>query len=199
MKKTITGLLAILGFLTLFSSISSANEGSIAFVGARIIDGTIADPIEDGVVVITDGRIRTVGPRSAVTVPDGTQIIDVAGKTIMPGLINAHGHVGGTLGLEGGHYNTDNLLRQLGLYARYGVTTVNSLGGDEEQGFALRNSQFGQDLDRARIYVAGSVVLGDTEAQIRAEVNRNADMGANFIKSTLDCAFRDFNDSAVVD
>ena len=112
MKKTITGLLAILGFLTLFSSISSANEGSIAFVGARIIDGTIANPIEDGVVVITDGRIRTVGPRSAVTVPDGAQIIDVAGKTIMPGLINAHGHVGGTLGLEGGHYNTDNLLRQ---------------------------------------------------------------------------------------
>ena len=186
MKKTITGLLAILGLLTLYSSTSSANEGSIAFVGARIIDGTMADPIEDGVVVITDGRIRTVGPRSAVTVPAGAQIIDVAGKTIMPGIINAHGHVGGTLGLEGGHYNTDNLLRQLGLYARYGVTTVNSLGGDEEQGFALRNEQFDQSLDRARIYVAGSVVVGDSEAAIRAEVNRNADMGANFIKVRID-------------
>ena len=186
MKKTITGLLAILGLLTLYSSTSSANEGSIAFVGARIIDGTMAAPIEDGVVVITDGRIRTVGPRSAVTVPAGAQIIDVAGKTIMPGIINAHGHVGGTLGLEGGHYNTDNLLRQLGLYARYGVTTVNSLGGDEEQGFALRNEQFDQDLDRARIYVAGSVVVGDSEAAIRAEVNRNADMGANFIKVRVD-------------
>jgi len=186
MKKTITGLLAILSLLTLYSSTSSANEGSIAFVGARIIDGTMAAPIEDGVVVITDGRIRTVGPLSAVTVPAGAQIIDVAGKTIMPGIINAHGHVGGTLGLEGGHYNTDNLLRQLGLYARYGVTTVNSLGGDEEQGFALRNEQFDQDLDRARIYVAGSVVVGDSEAAIRAEVNRNADMGANFIKVRVD-------------
>ena len=186
MRKKITGLLAIIGLLTLYSSTSSANEGSIAFIGARIIDGTIADPIEDGVVVITDGRIQTVGPRSDVTVPDEAQIIDVAGKTIMPGLINAHGHVGGTLGLEGGHYNTDNLLRQLGLYARDGVTTVNSLGGDEEQGFALRNSQFDQNLDRARIYVAGSVVLGDTEADVRAEVNRNADMGANFIKVRID-------------
>jgi hypothetical protein len=87
MQKTITGLLAILGLLTLYSSTSSANEGSIAFVGARIIDGTMAAPIEDGVVVITDGRIRTVGPRSAVTLPAGAQIIDVAGKTIMPGLI----------------------------------------------------------------------------------------------------------------
>ena len=186
MRKTITGLLVILSSLLLFSGTSSANEGSIAFVGARIIDGTMAAPIEDGVVVITDGRIRTVGPRSAVTVPAGAQIIDVAGKTIMPGIINAHGHVGGTLGLEGGHYNTDNLLRQLGLYARYGVTTVNSLGGDEEQGFALRNEQFDQDLDRARIYVAGSVVVGDSEAAIRAEVNRNADMGANFIKVRVD-------------
>lgn len=186
MKKTITGLLAVLSLLTLYSSTSSANEGSIAFVGARIIDGTSADAIEDGVVVITDGRIRTVGPRSAVTVPAGAQIIDVAGKTIMPGLINAHGHVGDTLGLEGGHYTTDNLVNQLGLYARYGVTTVNSLGGDEEQGFALRNDQFDQDLDRARIYVAGSVVVGDSEAAIRAEVNRNADMGANFIKVRID-------------
>ena len=186
MQKTITGLLAILGLLTLYSSTSSANEGSIAFVGARIIDGTMAAPIEDGVVVITDGRIRTVGPRSAVTLPAGAQIIDVAGKTIMPGLINAHGHVGGTLGLESGHYNTDNLLRQLGLYARYGVTTVNSLGGDEEQGFALRNEQFDQSLERARIYVAGSVVVGDSEVEIRAEVNRNADMGANFIKVRID-------------
>ena len=186
MQKTITGLLAILGLLTLYSSTSSANEGSIAFVGARIIDGTMAAPIEDGVVVITDGRIRTVGPRSAVTLPAGAQIIDVAGKTIMPGLINAHGHVGGTLGLESGHYNTDNLLRQLGLYARYGVTTVNSLGGDEEQGFALRNEQFDQSLERARIYVAGSVVVGNSEAAIRTEVNRNADMGANFIKVRID-------------
>ena len=71
MRKITTGLLAIFSLLLVYSSTSSANEGSIAFVGARIIDGTMADPIEDGVVVITDGRIRTVGPRSAVTVPAG--------------------------------------------------------------------------------------------------------------------------------
>ena len=163
-----------------------ANEGSIAFVGARIIDGTAADPLEDGVIVITDGRIRTVGPRSAVTIPAGAQQIDVTGKTIMPGLINAHGHVGNTVGLGTGAYTTDNLLRQLNLYARYGITTINSLGGDEAQGFDLRNEQFDADLDRARIFVAGSVVLGDTEAAIRAEVNSNADMGANFIKVRVD-------------
>jgi imidazolonepropionase-like amidohydrolase len=186
MKKIIITLFALTGSLFLFSYSVLANEGTIAFVGATIIDGTDAEPLQDGVLVISDGRIRTVGPRSAVTIPDGAQLIDVAGKTIMPGLINAHGHVGDTLGLSGGEYNTGNLLRQLSLYARYGVTTVNSLGGDEEQGFALRNAQFDTALDRARIFVAGSVVVGDSEAAIRAEVNRNADMGANFIKVRVD-------------
>jgi len=170
----------------IFATALEANEGSIAFVGATIIDGTDAVPLEDGVVVITDGRIRTVGPRSAVTIPADARQIDVTGKTIIPGLINAHGHVGDTLGLETGHYNTENLMRQLSLYARYGVTTVNSLGGDEEQGFQIRNDQFTTDLNRARIYVSGSVVVGDSEEAIRAEVNRNADQGANFIKVRVD-------------
>ena len=183
MRSTITSLLAL---LAVFSLSAMANEGSLAFVGARIIDGTVAEPIEDGVVVITDGRIRTVGPRSAVTIPEGARQINVSGKTIMPGLINSHGHVGDTLGLSGGEYNTDNLLRQLSLYARYGITTVNSLGGDEEEGFALRNSQYDPALDRARLLVSGSVVIGDSEEAIRAEVNRNADRGANFIKVRVD-------------
>ncbi|HJO11985.1 MAG: amidohydrolase [Gammaproteobacteria bacterium] len=186
MKKIISVGLVLLGGLLLHWPSVFANEGSIAFVGARIIDGTDAAPLEDGVIVITDGRIRTVGPRSAVTLPAGTQQIDVSGKTIIPGLINAHGHVGGTLGLEGGHYNTENLERQLSLYARYGVTTVNSLGGDEAQGFQLRDSQYSADLERARILVSGSVVVGNNEAAVRSAVNSNADMGANFIKVRVD-------------
>ncbi|MFT5935892.1 MAG: cytosine/adenosine deaminase-related metal-dependent hydrolase, partial [Pseudohongiellaceae bacterium] len=112
-----------------FASLVGANEGSLAFVGATLIDGTDAEPLEDSVIVITDGRIRTVGPRDSVTVPDGTMVIDASGKTIMPGIVNAHAHVGGTLGLSTGNYNTENLTRQLRLYARYGVTTVASLGG----------------------------------------------------------------------
>lgn len=179
-------LFLVLGLIAVFGMPAMAGEGSLAFVGARIIDGTAAEPLEDGVLVITDGRIRAVGPRGDVTIPEGTEIIDVSGKTIIPGIVDAHGHVGGVLGLEGGHYNTENLLRQLSLYARYGTTSVNSLGGDGEEGFALRNNQYNKDLDRARIFVAGSVVSGDSIEAIRAEVNRNADMGANFIKVRVD-------------
>ena len=142
MIRAITSVLALFGFL--FVSISTlANEGTIAFVGATIIDGTDAEPLEDGVLVVTEGRVRSVGPRSEVTLPVGAEVVDVSGKFIMPGLINAHGHVGATVGLNGnGGYDRANLLRQLGLYARYGVTTVNSLGGDEAAGFQLRNEQF---------------------------------------------------------
>ena len=186
MKRTIISLFVLFGSLS-FLYPAFGNDGTIAFVGATVIDGTDAEPLADGVLVITDGRIRTVGPRSAVTIPEGADIVDVSGKYIMPGMVNAHGHVGATVGLNGnGGYSTDNLLRQLGLYARYGVTAVNSLGGDGDQGFTLRNEQFDSDLDRARIYVAGSVVVGDSEAAIREEVNRNADMGANFIKVRID-------------
>ena len=184
--KTTNRILAAL-FAMLLSSSSLANEGTIAFVGATIIDGTAAEPLQDGVLVITNGRIRTVGPRAAVTIPNNAEIVDVAGKYIMPGLINAHGHVGATIGLNGnGGYTPENLVRQLDLYARYGITTVNSLGGDEEAGFALRDEQFDPALSRARIFVAGSVVGGSEEQAIRDEVNRNADMGANFIKTRID-------------
>tara|TARA_Y100001968_G_scaffold331705_1_gene387299 strand:+ start:146 stop:1429 length:1284 start_codon:yes stop_codon:yes gene_type:complete len=176
-----------LPFLLLLSMLCNANEGTIAFVGATIIDGTDAAPLEDGVLVVADGRIQTVGPRTDVTLPQETEVIDVSGKYIMPGLINAHGHVGATIGLNGnGGYTRNNLLRQLSLYARYGVTAVNSLGGDFGQGFRLRDEQFNSNLNRARIYVAGSVVVGDSEEAIRNEVNRNADVGANFIKVRID-------------
>ncbi|MEQ8314223.1 MAG: amidohydrolase family protein [Gammaproteobacteria bacterium] len=184
---TITNKILLLLISVLVSTLSLANEGTIAFVGATIIDGTDAEPLQNGVLVITDGRVRTVGPRSAVTIPADADVIDVTGKYIMPGLINAHGHVGATIGLNAnGGYTRENLLRQLSLYARYGVTTVNSLGGDEDAGFALRNEQYDPALDRARIFVAGSVVSGNSEQAIRDEVNRNADMGANFIKTRID-------------
>jgi imidazolonepropionase-like amidohydrolase len=91
-----------------------------AWVGARIIDGTGKPAIENATLIIRDGRIEAVGTR--VKVPSGAEKIDATGKTIIPGLINAHGHV--------------NDASQLGVYLRDGITTVFSLGGDKE--FALR-------------------------------------------------------------
>ena len=179
-------MLAAVLVSVLFAVPGSANEGSIAYTGATIIDGTTAAPLAGGVLVITDGRVRSIGPAAEVGIPADATVIDVGGKTIMPGMINAHGHVGDTLGLETDHYSRENVLDQLALYARYGITTVASLGGDGAAGFAVRNEQFHAGLDRARLYAAGSVVNGETRPEIRRQLNANADLGADFIKTRID-------------
>jgi imidazolonepropionase-like amidohydrolase len=164
----------------------SDQAGVTALVGARIWDGTGTAAIPDGVMLIRDGRIMYVGPRGAVPLPAGATVVNLNGRTIIPGLINTHGHVGGTLGLEGDHYDRANLIRQLRLYAEYGITTVNSLGGDEQEGIALRDEQSMTGLDRARIFVAGAVVTGTTVQAALAQVQQNADMGVDWMKLRVD-------------
>lgn len=157
-----------------------------AFVGALLIDGTGADPVRDAVLVIREGRIESAGPATEVSIPDGAIIVDLRGRTIMPGLINTHGHVGGTRGLKTDDFSEGNLRRQLGLYARYGVTTVNSLGGDGLLSVRLRNEQETSALDRARLFIAGPVVAADTPEEARLIVSDNAAMGVDFIKLRVD-------------
>ena len=71
---------------------AGAQAQTTAFVGGRVIDGT-GKVIENGTVVITGNKITAVGPAST-PVPAGATRIDVKGKTLLPGLVNAHGHVG---------------------------------------------------------------------------------------------------------
>jgi imidazolonepropionase-like amidohydrolase len=63
-----------------------------AFVGATLFDGTGADPVEDAIVVVMGDRIFEVGSRSEVDIPDYMIVVDVGGKWIVPGLIDAHIH-----------------------------------------------------------------------------------------------------------
>ena len=70
-----------------------AQGGTTAFTGARIFDGTGRPAIEQGTLVISNGRVQQVGPQASVKVPDGATRVDASGKTIVPGLINSHGHV----------------------------------------------------------------------------------------------------------
>ena len=78
---------------------TSAETEKIAFVGARIIP-IAGDVIEQGVLIVKDGKIEAVGRRDAVTIPADAKTVDVAGKVLMPGLICTHNHVGGIGGAD---------------------------------------------------------------------------------------------------
>jgi imidazolonepropionase-like amidohydrolase len=157
-----------------------------AFTGATIVDGTGSDPVRNGVLLIQGGKIIAVGPRHHVSIPEGTTIVDVKGKTIMPGIINGHGHVGNTLGIEGGHYSRENVIDNLEIYARYGITTVVSLGDDRKEAVSLRHVNDSTATNRARLFIAGEVISGNTPAQAIAIVDSNHHMGVDFMKIRVD-------------
>jgi imidazolonepropionase-like amidohydrolase len=149
-----------------------------AWVGARIIDGTGRPAIEKATLVIRNGHIEAVGKR--VKIPAGVERIDATGKTIIPGLINAHGHL-----------NTET---QLGVYLRDGITTVLSLGGDKE--FALREFCAKAAPGMVpRLYVAGPIqdssaipgaVVVTTPEQARKSVDELIRHKPDIIKVRID-------------
>jgi len=70
-------------------------EGSVALTGARVVTMRGDEVLENATIVVTENRIAAIGPSGSVQVPAGARVIDVAGKTIVPGLIDAHAHIRG--------------------------------------------------------------------------------------------------------
>ena len=159
-----------------------------AFVGVRVIDGTGRPAVESATLLVRDGRVVAVGPGAQVTLPPGMERIDLGGRTVIPGLVNAHGHVGETKGLRSGPelYDEENVRRQLGLYARYGITTVFSLGGDQAPGFRVRDRQRAEAPAEARLYVAGTIIAAVTPEEARARVDEVAATKPDLIKIRVD-------------
>lgn len=165
------------------SSNTALAQNVVALTGARLIDGTGAPAVEQGTIVIRDGRIAAIGASDDVDIPGGAQRVNLSGKTLVPGLINAHGHLNyGNQDLP----RRERLLSQLRLYADYGVTAVVVLGagqGDLDEIVRIRQSQAQPGLDRARVYVAGSSIQREHDPiNARARVNAYADAGADIIK-----------------
>lgn len=177
-----------LTFLLLILAVAApASAQTTAFIGGRLILGG-GEVIERGTLIVTDGRITAVGAADRVTIPQAATRIDATGKSIMPGLINAHGHVAATQGLRSSpeFYTRENLLSQLRTYASYGVTTVYSLGDDQAAGFALRDEGRTGPLDRARVFVAGAVITADTADAARQRTDQVADQRPDILKIRVD-------------
>ena len=185
--------IVILGLIMATAGCSATEEpveitpGLQAFVGAQIIDGTGGAPITDGVLVVRDGRIEAVGAGDTVAVPADAEQIDVTGRTIIPGLINAHGHVNNVRGLDQVEYTEEQVESQLALYARYGVSTVFSLGGDGPEGVIVRDRQRNDSkLDHARFYLSGNIPPGPTPEEAVEQATAAAEMGADILKIRVD-------------
>ena len=189
LKPTATAAVAVaLTAGVVMKAQSPPQPATRAFVGATIFDGTGAQAIPNAVLVVRDGLIVAVGPAEKTTIPEGAERVDVSGRFIIPGLVNAHGHIGSADGLQAGaKVNTDdNVRRQLALNARYGVTTVVSLGDDLEPGFSARAGNDHPRLDRARIFVAGPVVSAKTPDEARRIVREVAKLEPDWIKIRVD-------------
>jgi imidazolonepropionase-like amidohydrolase len=158
--------------------------GVVAFTGATVIDGTGAAPMAGATIVVSDGRIQAVGRN--VTVPAGAMRVDMSGKFITPGIINAHGHLQADMSKRSAR---ERLTAQLRMYADYGITTVQVLGlplDDVPDGIKLRDESrpgAGGSLDRARVLIAAASLRNlKTEQEAREWGNKYADMKVDIIK-----------------
>jgi imidazolonepropionase-like amidohydrolase len=188
LAAVLLGTLAVLAGFSYDSSLAQGPAaGTLVLTGARVIDGTGRAPLEQATVIVNDGRIQEIGPAATVKIPAGAVRVAVAGKTIVPGLINSHGHVDAAR--NSSVAVRDQLLEQLRMYAQYGITTAFSLGSgptDAEEGLKLREEQEHGTLDRARLYTAGLVIADKTPEDARKSVDRNADLRVDLIKIRVD-------------
>lgn len=125
-------------------------KGIVVLRAAQIIDGTGAEPIKNGVVVVTDDKIAAVGTEESIKSPAGARIIDLGDVTLMPGLIDAHTHIiGRTLGDPEGE---NAIVRDIGSFGAIlgvgnaqktllaGFTTIRNVGSSNFDDIALRKA-----------------------------------------------------------
>ena len=158
-------------------------EGAQAYTGANIWSGTGAAALRNANLVVRDGRIESI---STDEVPAGAEIVDLEGAWVVPGFINAHGHVSGRWAADEVQGDAARVEGDLALYARYGVTTLLSLGGAPQDAFGIRSAQVSASLDRARLLLAGQVVFSQDPAEAAAMTQANIDAGVDWIKLRID-------------
>jgi len=125
-------------------------SGTVALKAARVIDGTGAAPIQNGVVVVTDDRIVTVGAAGSVAIPAGARTVDLGNATLLPGFIDAHTHViGRALGdpdaNDQGVRDVDSFAAILGVVnvrntLLAGFTSIRNLGAVNFDDIAMRKA-----------------------------------------------------------
>lgn len=164
MKKERGIFIAAVAALALFVS-PSAKAQKVALVGATIIDGNGGTPILNGVIVYDGKKILAVGPGGKVTLPADAQKIDVSGKYIIPGMMDANVHLvpwpswGWIEFLARYENNFDGIIEegaQIGL--KNGLTTVFDSMGPLKPLMHVRDRINSGEVEGSRLFVAGNIV-----------------------------------------
>jgi imidazolonepropionase-like amidohydrolase len=131
----------------------------VALTHVQVVDGTGAAPAPDQTIIITGDRITAVGPSGSVQVPAGATVMDLAGHTVIPGIVGLHDHT---------FYTTNNRSIQMNvtgprLYLASGVTTVRTTGSASPYSEInlKRNIERG-NLPGPRMYITGPYLTGET-------------------------------------
>jgi hypothetical protein len=132
-------------------SAETAQTRPLVLDNVRIIDGTGGAPLENGRIVIDRDRIVRVGPAAAIGVPAGAETIDLSGRTVIPGLIDAHFHI---------ESDPKMALRQLS----HGVTAFRDPGQWDEKFDELRRTIAADGISGPRIFTTGPHIDGEGPA-----------------------------------
>ena len=138
---TLTILVGLLVVSGCASPVQTPESSAVVFEGARLIVGDESPPVENAVLVVDGGRFTQVGRAGEVTGPAGASRVNLAGKTVMPAIIDAHGHLGYRRGasfrIE--NYTRENLIDHLNRLAYHGVAAFMSMGTERDLGYSLRD------------------------------------------------------------
>jgi imidazolonepropionase-like amidohydrolase len=189
-----------------------------AFVGATAIDCTGAPPIKDAVVLVSGKKIEAVGPKGKTAVPSDATVVDLAGMTVLPGLINTHDHLGlpdpedplldytaeaRLLHSANGQYRQTFALRYGAQELRDGVTTVRILGERDFLDVGYKET-FDRDLAPGPRVITGGpaiatsaqfhgtwvTVVADGPEALRAAVRKNIVQDVKVIKLVVSGGYR---------
>ena len=141
-------------------------EGIVAFVGGKVITMEGDNVINNGVVVVTGNKITAVGSKNNISIPSKAKVIDISGKSIMPGLIDAHAH---------GPQASNEVIPQQNWknYAglTFGVTSIHDPSNDTTEFFAASEMQKSGEIVAARLFSTGSILYGATIAGYTSHVD----------------------------